>query len=884
MLALAAAARATPPPRLRSGPVNAPAAEAASTAAAAAPAGSTASPCATRLESGVEAWLAHLERDAAEPLPTPYSTDTLGIAVLEDDGTLLYLDSAGHRILDLVALTQAFYRTHGDDYDYLAVWTTSGQGVWLGSPGALAEASFIRNGTQGLGIDLFDIGAGLGSPARLQTFLTMNSLDHYPPDPDVVIPGGPFSTLDVLVHEMGHRWLAYTWVDSAGTVSPALLGRDRQHWNFFMDTDSSLMEGCDWARPAPDSFFSDGATRCYSVLDQYLMGLRPRADVPPFFVVNDPHDFDPPGVYVPWSDPRVGVGCDGRATFWTVADIEAVNGPRLPDWLSAPHVFRMAFVLVTPRGAPPAAADLDQLARIRAGSVPYFDRAVQGHGALDPTLTSQAGRVVITHAPLPATESPLAPRPLGARVDIAQGGLRIGLDAASVRAFWRPAGAGGFTPVPLAPAGADSFAGTLPALAGVGDAEYYLYAASDSAGIEAFDPPAGPAAPHVYHAGPDLTPPVVAHVPVRRQGGDLMPQTLIARVTDDLGVDSVWVEYAVDDGPVLAQACVPAGRDSFAAALGAGAHSGQRLRYRFAARDASAARNLAYSRPDFDDLLVGRDWAVDFENGAGYFVHGTNTASYRDLWHLTQESSAPAGGTAWKCGAAAPAPYPPHLDSDLYPPTIYGVTAGTTLSFRHRYELEDAGATYAWDGARLEIADATWNWSPLVPVGGYDHVFRGNSAPFQGGTPCWSGSSGGWRSESVDLSPWAPGPVNLRFRMLADDFQGYDGWLVDSVRVTWPGATLDAPLAGAQAGIGLPRPNPADRALSLLLALPRPAETEWALYDVAGRRVATLWRGRSGAGSRELRATLPALAGGVYFSRLALDGHTAAVARVAVAR
>jgi len=887
-LALAALARSAPPPRVRSTPAE---------GRRAAPGGAQATPdaavpaetgparvCAARPESGVEAWLAHLERAEATVLPSPLSTDTLGLAVLEDDGTFFYLDKNNNRLLDPVALLRAFYRTHGDDYDFIATYTASGLGVWLGSVGAFASAMLVRNDTQGLGLELFDMGPVLGSPARLQSFLTMNSLDRYPADPDSNIGSDNFSGLDVLAHELGHRWLAYAYVDSVGHPTSALLGRDRSHWNFFMDTDSSLMEGCDWARPASDSFLSDGVTNGFSVLDQYLMGLRPRGDVDSFFVVNAPTAFDPPGVYVPWSNPTLGVGCRGRATFWDPADIEAVNGPRLPDWAAAPHVFRIAFVLVTPRGSGPAPADLAKLALFRARFAPYFAEAVQGHGAMDPALLSQAGHVVITHAPLKDTEDPAAARPLGARVGIAQGGIRLAVDPASVKAYWRPAGAGEFAPVTLAPAGADSFAGTLPALPAGGTAEYYLHASSDSAGIDAFDPPGGPAAPHAYSAGPDLTPPVVVHVPVRRQGVDRLPQKLLARVTDNLGVDSVWVEYAVGGGPAGTLACSRAGRDSFAASLGAGLPAGSLVAYRFVARDRSLAHHLAYSRAGFDTLGVEQDWTLDFENGSEGLTHGAGWYSYRDAWHLVQEASSPAGGTAWKCGDAAPLAYPPHLDSDLYTPSISGITAGTTLRFDHRYDLEEANFIYAFDGARLEISVNGGAWQVLTPAGGYDHLFYFNSNPFQRDTPCWSAGSGGWRSESVDLSPYAPGPVRVRFRMLADNFLGLDGWLVDRVRVTWTGGTLDVPVAGGTVHLGPAWPNPARTALNLAVSLPRAAEAEWSLYDVAGRRVAVLWRGRLAPGGGQLRAALPRLGAGLYFARLALDGLSASTERIAVIR
>jgi hypothetical protein len=137
---------------------------------------------------------------------------------------------------------------------------------------------------------------------------------------------------------------------------------------------------------------------------------------------------------------------------------------------------------------------------------------------------------------------------------------------------------------------------------------------------------------------------------------------------------------------------------------------------------------------------------------------------------------------------------------------------------------------------------------------------------------------------SVDLSPYAPGPVQVRFRMLADDFLGLDGWIVDGIRVTGIGGTTDVPLIAMEPDIGRPWPNPARDALGLSLALPRAAEVEWTLYDVAGRRVATLWKGHRGPGAALLQASLPSLPGGVYFSRLALDGRVARTGRIALVR
>src|SRR5262249_15150895 len=69
---------------------------------------------------------------APAALPTTYSTDNGEIAVLEDDGTFFYTDKNGNANVDVAAVGRAFYRTHGDDYDEVALWLSTGLTNWLG--------------------------------------------------------------------------------------------------------------------------------------------------------------------------------------------------------------------------------------------------------------------------------------------------------------------------------------------------------------------------------------------------------------------------------------------------------------------------------------------------------------------------------------------------------------------------------------------------------------------------------------------------------------------------------------------------------------------------------------------------------------------------------
>lgn len=842
-------------------------------------------PCGTRLEAAFELAERRAALALAAPLPTPHSVDAAGIAVLEDDGTFFYPDKSGNNVLDVAAVTHAWFRTHDDDAEMLALYLASGLNEWLGSPTALAAAWPIRNAIDGIGLSHFDAGAAFGSPARLEMVMTMNGLHRYLDDPDEVWPGDTFDAMGILAHEFGHRWSSYTFVDSAGTTSPALLGRDWQHWNFFFDSDSSFMEGCDWTAVGPDTFVTTGATTTFGALDQYLMGLRTKAETGPLVVVNEPVQMNPPGVYVPYSIPGVGIGCDGRATTWSVDDIEHVHGPRVPNAVVAPHSWRVAFVLVVPRGQGATPADLAKLGAIRSRFPQVVAEATGGRGAVDVSLPSRPGRLVIAHDPLRDTEDAGLPRTFTARVTHEEGGMPYQVAPPSVRLHWRAGPAGAWSEVAMASVGEDSFTAQLPAPAGT--FEYWLSAGSSPPGLVSQWPAAGPAAPFSFFVGPDTQSPTVEHSPVPAQADTRMPQVLLARVTDNAGVDSVWCEVSVDGGPHVNVPAAHAGGDSFTVALGAGLGAGHHVAYRFLARDGSIAGNLAASNASFDTMHIVRDFLDDFENPSGY-LHQPLIWSYRDPWAVDTFRSSPAGGASWHFGAAEGLPYPPHSDAALLLPWIYGVSPGVTLSLDEWHDLEQDDPSHAWDAFRLELA--TWGSTasvPVEPTPGYTHTMRGRSLSIPRNAECWSGDTQGWVTRTLDLSAYGPDPVRVQVHACADDWLGAGGVWIDRVRVHFPGgASVGVPVTAAGVGCGRAWPNPTRGALRLPLTLARASEVDWALHDVQGRRVATLWRGAAEPGSNELLAATPRdLAPGLYFARLRVNGVEAAAAqRIAIVR
>ena len=118
--------------------------------------------------------------------------------------------------------------------------------------------------------------------------MVMDRVAKYGDDPNAKILGEN-SALAVIAHETGHRWLTqFQFSDGRGGTSDAMLGRQRAHWSFFMDSDASVMEGNDIEDLGGGSFRTIAAAERYSRLDLYGMGLVGANDVPAVFYVDAP--------------------------------------------------------------------------------------------------------------------------------------------------------------------------------------------------------------------------------------------------------------------------------------------------------------------------------------------------------------------------------------------------------------------------------------------------------------------------------------------------------------------------------------------------------------------------------------------------------------------
>lgn len=242
--------------------------------------------------------------------------------------------------------------------------------------GAFAYHIGTANDVQGIGLPLFDNTSIWGSDGELRSYVNMGDLSRYPDDPDTfVIGAGSITTMGLLGHEAGHRWMARLRLLENGEPTTRLLGRQEAHWSFHMHSEGSMVEGNFWTENGDGTFTTtDAANSRYGSLDQYMMGLRPPALVNDFFWIqsNERVASDPPAI---------GATIRGTRNDVTIDDVIAANGPRVPARGASPQNFRMAFVLVT-NGGPPSAESVEKVDLYRRRFMAFFNQATNGRGTV----------------------------------------------------------------------------------------------------------------------------------------------------------------------------------------------------------------------------------------------------------------------------------------------------------------------------------------------------------------------------------------------------------------------------------------------------------------------------------------------------------------------
>jgi subtilase family serine protease len=327
------------------------------------------------------------ERAAALEPPqhvTPGLTRDVGaIAIVEHDGTdYSKLEPDGTpNYAARATVARRFFETHGDRYDFLLVFTNFA----FDTDGAVAFHGLVRNDVTGIGMPVVNNGPLFGSPGRLKGYIDMALVDQFRHAPFSDQPGTPGfdDAVNVIVHEVGHQWLASVrYRNGAGVDSEDLLGIDGSHWSYLLDSDASLMYGSDWTAEGAGVFRASRVRLGYSALDLYLMGLLESTRVPPFTLLRSP------GVS-PAQLPVEGATVTGLPEAIAIGQVIQAESSRVPDHLASQKDFRMGVLLLVAPGVEPSAEDLELVDRMRTAFASRFFALTRGVAFVDTTLAEE---------------------------------------------------------------------------------------------------------------------------------------------------------------------------------------------------------------------------------------------------------------------------------------------------------------------------------------------------------------------------------------------------------------------------------------------------------------------------------------------------------------
>ena len=316
---------------------------------------------------------------------------------------------------------KVFYQTHCDAYDALVVFldnTVSGIG---GAIEDTEQGTPVQQHLKGIGRDLaYDWTAQYGSAGRLEQCVSMTSLSTKPDNPDdpvIGVLGFPFplgiTGIELLGHEFGHHWLQGATFDLGQGLGPEDLLRGcessnnsggggtgtstcdpNQHYAAYTNS-HSVMYG-NFVTDNQDGTYTicGGTPRGYNQLDQYLMGLLPASQVqdPVIWTLDDgTHHGDPAGALSPGASNCITVPQSGSSTTYkkievTLADLVRAMGKRSGPAAETPIDWNVGFILVTPSGVTPSAADIAKVDAYRTRFEQWFTTATDGRGSIHTEL------------------------------------------------------------------------------------------------------------------------------------------------------------------------------------------------------------------------------------------------------------------------------------------------------------------------------------------------------------------------------------------------------------------------------------------------------------------------------------------------------------------
>jgi subtilisin-like proprotein convertase family protein len=405
-----------------------------------------------------------------------------------------------------------------------------------------------------------------------------------------------------------------------------------------------------------------------------------------------------------------------------------------------------------------------------------------------------------------------------------------------------------YTSVKMAATGnANEFSATIPGYPLGTNVNYYLSIYAQSGEYD-FLPDGGASVPYTYYVGKDTKAPTINSLPIVRKTKYDFPFNIFAEVNDNVGIDSVYLEYNVNGGSYINKSFihyrdsiyyVQVNADSFITSLG----------YRIVATDNSSQKNVKMF-PSTGYQQVNIVPGFRFTSAHNKAIPDHNVFGLKDTITITDDINIGELKILFHASHSRFSDLSARISSPISNLAYIFKNPGLGTSFEN---ARDPNITFEQD-AYLSMKDFE-----SVDTGAVIGEYRGDTLNL--GNYYNSNAKGNW------------------IIGVLDNRTGETGNLIE-----WGLEIIPSGSVGIRAEIKLPDefylaqnyPNPFNPSTKIKYSIPSGGNVELKVFDILGRETAVLVNGYKSAGNYEIEFSTAgrAIASGIYFYKLTAGNYS----------
>ena len=464
----------------------------------------------------------------------------------------------------------------------------------------------------------------------------------------------------------------------------------------------------------------------------------------------------------------------------------------------------------------------------------------------------------VSHTPLPDTENLTGPYPVNCVITPAGSPIV----ASETKLYWTRTTTFSNS-VLMTNTSGNNWTANIPGNGSPATYRYYIYT-KDVLNRVATSPPGAPAAYHSFIASADTVDPNISHTPLPDQPKNTWPATVNAVVTDNFGVDSVWVKWYINTPSVVRH-------------FKLNNTSGNNY---------SANFNSDTSQIQFNDVIYYKIFAMD--NSSGHNVDSTSLYNFT----IIAQTTACVGTGSSSCAYPFYTYYEDSRTDMLYTASEIIANGGESGQIKKIGFDVISAAPQTMNGFEIKMQHTTATSLSGFTSTGWTTVYSGNySVPGTGmqyvtlTTPfAWNGTSNvlieicfhntSWTSNSTVKGTSASGKTvhqhldnNNGCSLPTGASQTYRPNICFVIDLLTGNQNISSSIPNKYS-LSQNYPNPFNPTTKISFDLPKQGFVTLKVYDVLGKEVAKLVNEQRNAGSYIIDFNASHLSSGVYYFRI----------------